>query len=211
MNFQRARTEHQIASRQEEIIQACYTLYKTKDFEEVNLKAISEMTSISRPTIYNYYKTKEEILLDLLKREYLNWHETLNNFFAQNNILSKEEYCHFLADSLSERENFLKLLSVHYTSIEKNCSLEKLTNFKEEVHPLFLTLQASIKKFFPSASNEANDNFRFLFFSLIHGLYPMTHLTFNQLEAMKTAYPEYTVPNFKEKCYQALLLLTANL
>lgn len=211
MNFQRARTEHQIASRQEEIIQACYTLYKTKEFEEVNLKAISEMTSISRPTIYNYYKTKEEILLDLLKREYLSWYETLKIFFDHNDSLSRDEYCHFLADSLSERENFLKLLSVHYISIEKNCSLEKLIIFKKDVQPLFLTLQASITKYFPAASSEANDNFRFLFLALIHGLYPLTHLTFNQTEAMKKAFPEYTVPIFKEKCYQALLLLTADL
>jgi len=211
MNFQRARTEHQIASRQEEILQACYTLYKSKDFEEVNLKAIAEMTSISRPTIYNYYNAKEEILLDLLKKEYLNWYETLHHFFEIHDTLDKEEYCRFLADSISEREYFLKLLSVHYTSIEKNCSLEKLTQFKKDVHPLFLTLQASIKKYFPSASDEANDNFRFLFFAMIHGLYPLTHLTFNQLEAMHSAFPDYTVPDFKDKCYQGLLLLTANL
>jgi AcrR family transcriptional regulator len=121
MNFQRARTQHQIASRQEEIIQACDTLYSTNDYEDVNLKSISEMTSISRPTIYNYYKTKEEILLDLLKKEYLNWHETLRKHFDETTVMSKEEYCRFLSDSLAGREKFLKLLSVHYSSIEKNC------------------------------------------------------------------------------------------
>lgn len=62
-----------------------------------------------------------------------------------------------------------------------------------------------------SFSDKANDNFIFLFFSLIHRLYPLTHLTPNQLKAMKTASPDYTVPSFREKCYDALLILTADL
>lgn len=210
MNFQRARTENQIASRQAEIIQACDALYRKKGFEDVTLKAISEATSISRPTIYNYYKTKEEILLDLLKTEYLSWYEALKLHFEQTAGMSKEEYCRFLSDSLAEREKFLKLQSVHYTSIEKNCSLEKLIQFKKGIHPLFQLLRESIIKYFPSVSDDDNDNFRFLFFALIQGVYSLTHLTITQYEAMQTISPDYIVPDFNEKFYQGLLLLTSN-
>jgi hypothetical protein len=68
-----------------------------------------------------------------------------------------------------------------------------------------------MNKYFPSSSDDDKYNFSFLFFALIHGLYPLTHLTSNQIEAMKTASPNYTVPRFEEKFYQGLLLLTTNL
>ena len=48
-----------IAQRREEIVNACEQLYQTKSFKEINLKDIGEATSFSRPTIYNYFHTKE--------------------------------------------------------------------------------------------------------------------------------------------------------
>ena len=53
------------AARKEEIINACEMLYQTLSFKEITLKEIGKVTSFSRPTIYNYYQTKEEIFLAL--------------------------------------------------------------------------------------------------------------------------------------------------
>ena len=64
MDFQRANTESQIEIRKNEIINACDVLYTTGDYESVTIQKIAEMTSIGRSSIYTYYKTKEEILLD---------------------------------------------------------------------------------------------------------------------------------------------------
>ena len=52
-----------IIQRKNEIIDACAALYQTKGFREVTIKDISQKTSISRPSIYNYFETKEEIFL----------------------------------------------------------------------------------------------------------------------------------------------------
>ena len=61
------------ASRREEIVNACEKLYETVSFREITLKTISEETSFSRPSIYNYFSTKEEIFLALFAREYDRW------------------------------------------------------------------------------------------------------------------------------------------
>ena len=66
-----------IAQRREEIVNACEQLYQTKNFKEINLKDIGEATSFSRPTIYNYFQTKEEIFLALYEREYSRWNAEL--------------------------------------------------------------------------------------------------------------------------------------
>ena len=59
-----------ISKRREEIINACEHLYQTMSFKDITLKDISKETTFSRPTIYNYFQTKEEIFLALFEREY---------------------------------------------------------------------------------------------------------------------------------------------
>ena len=50
-----------IETRRDEIINVCETLYKTMSFKEINIKEIGKITSFGRTSIYNYFKTKEEI------------------------------------------------------------------------------------------------------------------------------------------------------
>ena len=62
-------TPELIAERREEIVNACEQLYQTMGFKEITLKEIGKVTSFSRPTIYNYFQTREEIFLALFERE----------------------------------------------------------------------------------------------------------------------------------------------
>lgn len=62
-----------VAQKREKIINACQRLYRTMSFKEITLKEIGNSTSFSRPTIYNYFKIKEEIFLALYTREYDRW------------------------------------------------------------------------------------------------------------------------------------------
>ena len=57
--------------RKQEILNACDRLYQEKGFREITIKDISTETSFSRPSIYNYFETKEEIFLGLEKRKTL--------------------------------------------------------------------------------------------------------------------------------------------
>ena len=77
MDFLRARTKEQIDQRRFDIIQACETLFNEGGYDFVNLKAISEMTAISRSSIYTYYKTKDEIMLDILILKLNDWKNDL--------------------------------------------------------------------------------------------------------------------------------------
>ena len=60
-------------ARREEIIAACETLYEKMGFKDLTLKEIAKYTSLSRPSIYNYFETKEEIFLTILQKEYWSW------------------------------------------------------------------------------------------------------------------------------------------
>ena len=101
-------TQTLIAARREEIINACERLYQTISFREITLKEIGNVTSFSRPTIYNYFETKEEIFLALFAREYLRWNEVLIRILNENDSLTGNELSAKIADSLSDRVQLLK-------------------------------------------------------------------------------------------------------
>ena len=118
------------AARKEEIISACEKLYQTMSFKDITLKEIGNETSFSRPTIYNYYQTKEEIFLGLFEREYIRWNEELKSILQDNEKLSKEQLAEKLATSIANRQQLLKLLAMNNYDMEANSRPELLTSFK---------------------------------------------------------------------------------
>ena len=123
-------TPELIAQRREEIINACEELYQTMSFREITLKEIGNATSFSRPTIYNYFQTKEEIFLALFEREYDRWNEELTGILGSYDSLTKAELADKIAKSLTNRAQLLKLLSMNNFDMETNSRQELLTSFK---------------------------------------------------------------------------------
>ena len=113
-------TPELIAQRREEIINACEQLYRKMSFREIPLKEISSITSFSRPTIYNYFETKEEIFLALFQREYERWNEDLTAILENNEELAGAELAEKIAGSLAGRQQLLKLLSMNIYDMEAN-------------------------------------------------------------------------------------------
>ena len=113
-------TPELIEKRREEIVNACEELYQTMSFKEITLKEIGKVTEFSRPTIYNYFQTKEEIFLALFKREYDRWNEELQSIIDENEELSKEEIADKIAASLQNRVQLLRLLSMNNYEMEAN-------------------------------------------------------------------------------------------
>ena len=72
-----------IKLRKDEIVNACAKLYQTMSFKDITIKEIGNVTSFTRTSIYNYFQTKEEIFLSLLKNEYLLWIDDLNMIISK--------------------------------------------------------------------------------------------------------------------------------
>ena len=211
MEFQRARTEEQIASRQEEIINACDVIYCEKGYEAVNFKAVSKMTSISRPAIYNYYKTKEEVFLDIIKLDFTKYAEEIKAHFDATPKMTKEEICTFLTNILKKHEKYFELLAVYIQTIEMNSGLEKLTEFKKALQPSHKIFLDGLNKYFPDAKEEDKKRFISHYIIAVHGIFPFTHLSKKQVQASKIINPDYKKPDFRKICFDILMLLMADL
>lgn len=210
-SFMRARTREQVDERQNEIINACRELFDEGGYGAVSFRTIGEKTSFSRPSIYNYYDNKDEVFLDLLKLEYDSWRESIEKIREAGIPSSKEAYAKAVTESLWGHERLCHLMSLHYTAISCSCSLERLMAFQQAIQPFFDAFASLLSSTFPKASKEKQDRFRILFFSLMSGLYPLTHLTENQAAALKSSAPDYDAPDFFKTLYAGVLTLTEDL
>ena len=200
-------TPEQITQKREEIINACEKLYRTMSFREITLKEISNITSFSRPTIYNYFETKEEIFLALFQREYDRWNEDLTAILNENEQMTKAELSEKIASSLSEREQLLKLLSMKNYDMEANSRQELLTAFKQSYGRSMHLLCMLLEKFCPDMSAADIQNFMYTFYPFMFGIYPYTAVTEKQKTAMRNAGIHYVFQRVYDLTYSCLIRL----
>jgi len=200
-------TPELIAQRREEIINACEQLYRSMSFKEITLKEIGKITSFSRPTIYNYFETKEEIFLALFQREYDRWNEDLSSILDGNERLTKRDLAEHMANSLAGREQLLKLLSMNNYDMEANSRQELLTAFKQSYGRSIQLVCQLLEKFCPDMSVEDIQNFIYTFYPFMFGIYPYTSVTEKQKVAMKEAGINYVYQTVYELTYSCLIRL----
>lgn len=193
-----------IAQRREEIINACEQIYKTMSFREITLKEIGNVTSFSRPTIYNYFETKEEIFLALFEREYDRWNKSLLEILNGYEKLEKKELASKIAGSLSDRVQLLKLLSMNNYDIEANSRQEMLISFKKAYGASMKNVCRLLKKFCPEMNVHDIQNFIYIFFPFMFGIYPYTAVMEKQRVAMKEADVDYVYQSVYELTYSCL-------
>ena len=196
-----------IAGRREEIINACEKLYQTMSFKEITLKEIGNAVPFSRPTIYNYFRTKEEIFLALYKREYDLWNEDLTSILEENETLSEDSLAGKIADSLARRGQLLKLLSMNNYDMEENSRPEFLTSFKSSYGKSLRLMRDLLEKFCPKMTGQELQNFIYIFFPFMLGIYPYTSVTEKQRAAMKEAEVDYMYQTVYELSYNCLMRL----
>ena len=198
-------TEKKQEARREEIIDACEKLYQTMTFKEITMKEISTETSFTRPSIYNYFQTKEEIFLALLQREYERWCCDLCEQTTVSTDLTPEGFADLIARSLEKREQLLKLLSTNYYEMEENSRLERLTEFKITFGKTFDRLVLMLKKFFPNMTEAEQESFMISFFPYMIAVYPYTHSSEKQIAAMQAAGINYTPRSVYKLVYDFII------
>ncbi len=198
------KTKEQILQRKEEIVKACKELYKTMSFKDITIKEIANYTSFTRPSIYNYFETKEEIFLEILKEEYNLFVEELDSIIKSHDKLSKEQVANLISNSLSHRELLLKLMSMNHYDMEANSRMERLVDFKRSYGKSISAMERLIKKFCPDIDATA---FIYNFFPFIYGIYPYSVVTEKQRAAMKEAGIDFKYHTIKEMAYNCALKL----
>ncbi len=194
-------------ARREEIINACKELYKTMSFKEITIKEIANYTSFTRPSIYNYFETKEEIFLAILQKEYELWVAELESITDNNETMNREQIAKALALSLENRALLLKLMSMNHYDMEANSRMERLVDFKKAYGASLVAVERLLKKFCKDIDSSA---FTYSFFPFIYGIYPYAVVTDKQKKAMEQAGIDYHYHTIYELAYPCALKLLKN-
>ena len=195
------------AARKEEIVNACEQLYQTMSFKDITLKEIGAVTSFTRTSIYNYFQTKEEIFLALYEREYDRWNEELESIRNSYDSLSRRELAERIASSIANRQQLLKLLSMNNYDMEANSRPELLASFKRAYGESMRNICRLLEKFCPEMTAGKIQNFIYIFFPFMFGIYPYTAVTDKQREAMKQADIDFAYQSIQEITFACLIRL----
>ena len=194
-------SEELTESRKEEIVDACARLYQTMNYRDITIKEISTETSFSRPSIYNYFETKEEIFLALLTREYHAWTEDVLELAKRPEKLTRDAFAARFSEILAKRVTLLKISSMNLYEIEDHSRLERLVEFKKEFLCAMDAVKRCLQHVFPDMTEEQIEEFRYAFFSFMYGIYPYVYPTDKQCAAMETV----GIPFKKTTVYEMVL------
>lgn len=194
------------AARREEIIDACEELYREVSFRDITVGMIAERTTFTRASVYNYFKTKEEIFLALLQREYALWNESLEGIL-EGPEMDAAGFAEALAWSLEERGQLLKIMSMNHYDTEENSRHENLVAFKREYGRSLALVGKCLERFFPAMDDEARRDFVFTFFPMMFGILPYAEVTEAQRSAMDEAGVDYVFMSAHELVRNSVLRL----
>ena len=209
-DFIRARTAEQIAERRNEIVNACEQIYMEGGFDAVTFKAISEKTSFTRPSIYNYYATKEEVMLDLFERYFVRWYGEIFAATDSAPSLTANALCKIITE-VSDRYQNLFLMFSDLRNIEEGCRIERIAAFKKKYFEFNDRVADLIARRFPNTSAEVACCFIEGLLILFHGTYPISYLSDKQKEAIKAAGGTVPCRTFRQIFYGQMVRLTGML
>lgn len=193
--------------RKNEILDACEKIYRTQGFYGVTIKEISTEISLTRPAIYNYFETKEEILLGLLTREYEEWCGELEKLIISAKALDRKELSSQIAHTLEDKETLLRILNMNLFEIEQNSRVERLAEFKKLFQRSVKAMSGILKAYKPDASDLECEEFYETFSSFLFGVFPFTKHTEKQMEAMELAGVKLNEPSIYNMVDRCLLKL----
>ena len=211
MGLQRARLNNEIDARKKEVKEAAATLFLTMDYEDITLKLLSERVSISRPSLYTYYPTKDVLYMEMLKDKYLEWSEKLLKMFPSKKQLSREDFCKKLAKEIWNDDLFIRLLSLHQSAMENKCNYEQVAAFKKDVLPYFMNFHQVLAEQFPNTEEDKLNEFAIQYNIYCNTLDGIKNLPQSQREIMNNLGTFSKIPKGEDIFYKGLLLLSSDL
>lgn len=209
MSFQRARKAEQIQERRQEILDAAWDLFVEGGLEMVTFSTIAKRISFTRQTIYTYYRSREEVLLDLLGTHVRIFYKHVKSMFPKGQYITQREFCQRLTTHLLKHKELLLLFSLHIT-LEQNARYENILEFKRIMYEAFPTFCDILREQCPDTPDEAFCHFCITIMIYIGSIYPLLDQTPLQMKALREAVGGMEVPSEEETVMSSLLLMTAS-
>lgn len=143
MGTKRARLDIEKQERKKEILLSAEKLFliNNGDLNNISVDSIVKGSGISKGTFYLYFKTKEEVYLDLLEEKFDEWFISMKKGFRElDRNPTPEQISNALTNYIIDHDYFIKLFVISNIIIEKNIESERLFNYKIKILSLIQEL-----------------------------------------------------------------------
>jgi AcrR family transcriptional regulator len=140
----RARTQEQKSNRRLEILEAADRHFRQVGFEAFSMGELARCAGVAKGTLYLYFKTREEVLLELYCQQLQGW--TTRLLALLETPLDDDAFSRGFLSSARTDPTFLPLISRLDSVIEHNISLEKLVDSKRLMIRLFAQLTPVLER-----------------------------------------------------------------
>ncbi|GAA0370852.1 TetR/AcrR family transcriptional regulator [Bacillus horti] len=199
MEFDRVRNAEQRKIRVEQIKNAAIKLFDTEQFHEIDLAKIAKETTFTRGNLYKYISSKEEIYLLVALDEFDGMLYDIKQTFVTEMTHDIPAFARQWAEALDRHPRFLKLISMLFTMIERNVTLERLVDFKKQYLGVMNELSGVMKMVFPAWDDKTINKFLQLQSHYVIGLFPYTSPAPIQKEAMEQSGIHYEPIQFVDQ------------
>lgn len=180
----RARSDEAKAARRIEILQRAGELWTTTRYEALTLQQVAERVGLSKPALYAYFPTKEELFLSLTQEVLADWFAALQEHLTLGGRHTPASLARLMVALLQERPALIRLLPLLSTLLERNIGPERARAYKHwlagRVHTLGPLLETALPGLLPGGG------LRLLTYTqaLMAGLYPMSDPTASMHEVL---------------------------
>lgn len=131
----RARRLEDRQQRQQDILAAAARLFDAREYDAIRMDDIAREAALAKGTLYLYFATKEEVFLELQRREVHAWLQraavAVEAYPATP--LSVAVFAAAFVASLQAAPRLLRLLAILHAVLERNVAPARIAPFKQEL------------------------------------------------------------------------------
>jgi TetR/AcrR family transcriptional regulator len=209
---QRAISSEEKSERRQAILDAALELLVEADYQEISISSVAKKAGVAKGTIFLYFRTKEELFLQLQIGEYKSWFNDINSrvhvLLQQNKKKgSIEKFVKIIVSSSADHPMLIRLIPILQVTLERNIDYKTALEFKRFLLNETLTTGALIERYLPFLHKQDGTRFLLDLQILLVGLIQTAHPAPLVEKVIKKEGLEVLQVKFEEKLQETLTLM----
>ncbi len=204
----RAISEKDKKKRKEKILKTAWNLYKKADGQLPTVSGIAQKSGLSKGTFYLYFKTKEEIFLQLYIHKLKEWHESVADKLNKcSGNISEVEFAEIITDYVIKNPLLLKMGSLVKGVLEENTDEKVIVETKMRIAQLLECCGQLTSQNFSGVTLNQAIQIHMRIYALIFGLWQITSSPKHIRKMLKKARIHAFEPDFHDIVVESVATL----
>jgi len=172
---QRALAVEDKEERKQELLDAVEKLYLRQPDRMPNVAEVADKAGLAKGTVYLYFPTKEDMLLELHQRHVAHFFRELMKLLSRPGPVTFEQVMAVTRTHMIRVPGYLALSSHCFAQMERETPFESAVAFKAGVAQTLKTAGAALERHFPTLGEGGGVRILMHSYGLICGLWQLLH------------------------------------